>query len=276
MFVHNFARHETGKFHGNQFFLFIFQYPISVKSFLPIRSFCQLRQASNAMKHAFIILVAIAVISQPAIAVVVSDTNIHLSGSGTSYALTVFQDEGATDYTSIWFNVLSGQTLSFAGTTVDEASDWYSTSLGDQFSQATIQSSAFPVFVRATVSGYETNALTVSLFGDFYLGVNTGNRDGTWGPDGNPPRNLFGWVHLQNTGGTISMLGNAMSYQGDGIVIGTTEVIPEPSVLGLVSVSFGVIVSLAGRFRKRTKQLDNLAVTLPNTPMRPFERVGNE
>ena len=177
---------------------------------------------------------------------VVSNTNIVLSSGGgfADYALTVYQDEFATDPTTIWFDV-SGATLSFVDTNIDEGSDWYSTSLLDEFSNSSILGNSHQVFVRATTSGFESNDLTTG-FGDFYLGVNTGNSDAPW--TDLPPRNLYGWVHLQNLGGSLSMQGNAMSYQGTGIVVGTTEVIPEPSSCILVLCGLAITAS-----RRRTR-----------------------
>jgi hypothetical protein len=132
---------------------------------------------------------------------------------------------------SIFFNV-TGSILTFETKNLDEGSDWYLASFEDEFSNGNIQADLFQVFVRATTSGFESNDVNVG-FGSFYLGVNTGK-----GFDPFPPRNLYGWVQLQNTGGSLTMLGNAMSYQGTGIVIGTTQAIPEPSSLTLLLGGF--------------------------------------
>lgn len=181
-----------------------------------------------------ILSIALSIISAPYLtAAVISNTNVSLSDggfAGADYALTVFQDEAGTDPTSILFNV-TGSILTFVTSNIDEGSDWYLASFEDEFSNGNIQADLFQVFVRATTSGFESNDLNVG-FGSFYLGVNTGNMDGGFDPF--PPRNLYGWVRLQNTGGSLTMLGNAMSYQGTGVVIGTTQAIPEPSSLTLL------------------------------------------
>ena len=96
------------------------------------------------------------------------------------------------------------------------------------------------MLIRATLTGFESNVLDVG-FGEFYLGVNTGNSEAPWGDL--PPRNLYGWVHLQNIGGNISMLGNAMSYEGTGIVVGTTRAIPEPSSSALILCGIAIAFS---------------------------------
>lgn len=179
------------------------------------------------MRNQYLLLVAALIVSTGVNAAVISNTNILLYHPAmfSDYALRVFQDEAATDPTTMWFNAL-GPTISFVTMDMDEGSDWYLASLGDSFSRDSIQNSEFPTLVSG-------NPLFVG-FGDFYLGINTGN--GIWVyPD--IPRNLYGWVHLQSIGGTITMLDNAMSYQGSGIVIGTTEVIPEPSVSRMLVLS---------------------------------------
>ena len=173
-------------------------------------------------------------------AAVISDTNITLSnddlfGIGADYALTVVQDEreGADqgDSTSIWLNVL-GDTISFVTTNLDEGSDWYSVSSLEEFSNASILGDSHQVFVRALPSEFESNNLTVG-FGDFYLGVNTGNG---FVDD----RTVYGWVHLRNVEGTLSMIGNAVTYEGTGIVVGTTRVVPEPSSSALICCGLAI------------------------------------
>lgn len=197
------------------------------------------------MKGTFEILAVTALLTQSVSATVVANTNVQLNSPSiypaytSDYALTVFQDEAGGDGTTMWFNV-SGATLSFVGDNLDEASDWYLTSYGDPFTETTIQSAAFPVFARVVPTGFESHDLTVG-YGDFYLGINTGNQNGSWGGPGIPPRNVYGWVHLQNTGGTLTMLENAMSYQGTGIVIGTMQAIPEPMVSSLLVIGLVVV-----------------------------------
>ena len=176
----------------------------------------------------------VGLLAQTAGAVVVSDTNIWLGNGPPSmadYTLGVYQDEAATNDTGILINV-SGETLSFVNTTIDDGSDWYLTSFGNEFMASTIESGAFPFLVRSISTGWETHDLAVG-FGDFYLGVNTGVLVGPRPDPDFSPRELFGWVHLQNSGGTLTMLGNAMSYGEPGLVIGTTQVVPEPGIFGL-------------------------------------------
>jgi hypothetical protein len=79
--------------------------------------------------------------------------------------------------------------------------------------------------------------------GDFYLGI--------WIPVGDPlqppPLQDYGWVHLRPVNGELTMVSNAMSYLGRGIVIGTTIVVPEP---GTVAIAMIGLLGLL-KFRKR-------------------------
>jgi hypothetical protein len=194
-----------------------------------------------------VMLVAVVAIAQTADAVVVSDTNVSLSDGApiSDYALAVFK-EATTNPTTMWFDV-SGGTLSWANINLDEASDWYLTSYGDAFTQAAIQGGDFPIFVRATDTGFDSNDLDVG-FGDFYLGVNTGYGSRIGLPT---PRDVYGWVHLQNSGGTLSMLGNAVAYDEGGIIIGTTQDIPEPGATGLLVCAATVAPAATARLRRR-------------------------
>lgn len=166
---------------------------------------------------------------------VISDINVTLdNGSelGADYKFTVIQDEYG-DFTSIWFDLVAN-TLIFKNSNIDEASDWYLTEHGDEFTKENINNDQFPMFVRVNEAGlFESNNVFVGI-SDFYLGINTGTF---------APRSAFGWVHLQNDSGTLSMLGNAMTYQTDGIIIGTTSTIPEP---GLMPLLFAGVLFIGG------------------------------
>lgn len=55
----------------------------------------------------------------------------------------------------------------------------------------------------------------------------------------------YGWIEIENNGGVLTSLGSAFT-DGDGIIVGTTTVIPEPSTTLLCS-----LVSLSLLRRKR-------------------------
>ncbi len=177
--------------------------------------------------------------------VVITGTNVTL-GDGSAdfadYSLTVFQDELAIDPTSIVFNV-SGSTMTIVGSSLDEGSDWFLTSINQEFSEASITASAHPVFIKQTPI-YQDFPLDTGL-GDFYLGVNTGNSDGV----GFTPRNIYGWAILRNDSGNLSLLDSAFSYGGSGIIVGTTNTVPEPSSCVFIATGFS-----AAFIRRNRKQ----------------------
>jgi hypothetical protein len=196
------------------------------------------------MKTNTSLLCLCAALAQSASAVVVTGINIDLSDgsfAGADYALTVYQDESATDPTSIFFDV-TNSTLSIVTYNVDEASDWFLTSLTDEFSETTVGNNNFPILIQHTPS-FQTNDLNTG-FEDFYLGVNTGNDLGS----GFPPRNIYGWAKLRNIDGSLTLLENAVSYQGTGIIVGTTQVVPEPSASVLIG---GLFAAFAVMNRRR-------------------------
>jgi hypothetical protein len=157
---------------------------------------------------------------------VVVNTNFSLSLAGPNYSFRVLQDEAGTDPTDIQA-ALAGQTLTPVLWSVDEGADYYLVPNGAIFSSATIALGLFqPLLVTVHPS-------TVNVgFGDFYLGINTGQGFST---PSQPRRDVFGWVHLVNNSQTgLSMVSNAMSYGGQGIIVGTTTVVvPEPATVAL-------------------------------------------
>lgn len=187
------------------------------------------------------------IFAHPSIGAAVTGTNITIGDgafSGADYALTVYQDEAATDPTSIFFDI-SGSELTIVNYNIDEASDWFFTFENEEFSASSIQSDTHPVFIRHTPD-FETNVLDVG-FGEFFLGVNTGNTDGA----GFPPRNLYGWARLRNTAGNLTLEDNAMTYSGSGIIVGTTQVIPEPALFGLFIAGGAILTMLRLRQREQ-------------------------
>ena len=169
--------------------------------------------------------------------------NISLSESNefSDYGLTVFQDAAATDFTSVYFDY-DGNNLEIISWNIDEESDWYLVASGDEFSAQNIDGGVFTtIFTADSPRG----PIAVGS-GDFFLGVNTGL--GFDAPLFEPNRDVFGWVHLRNTGTELVLLGDAMAYDfptpgapENGIIVGAVDAIPEPSALMLFVVGFAIV-----------------------------------
>ena len=172
------------------------------------------------MKYPQLILLSM-VIAHNAGAFMAIDSNVILSGTPESYVLTVFQNFIATDWTSIWFD-RDETDLIFRTYNVDEGSDWYFCAYNDEFSGDTV--SDYTLFNQID------QRFTVG-YGDFYLGVNTGNGFIDFGV---PDRSIYGWAHLNNSPDGLELLGSAIAYDSPGIYVGTTQAIPEPSSLSLI------------------------------------------
>ena len=197
------------------------------------------------MKYPHILLLSMA-ITHNAVAFMAIDSNVILSGTPDSYALTVYQNFSATDWTSIWFD-RDEIDLIFRTYNLDEGSDWYFCAYNDEFSANTVSD--------YTLFNQMDQRFTVG-YGDFYLGVNTGNGFIDFGV---PNRNIYGWAHLNNTPDGLELLGSAISYDGQGIYVGTTQTIPEPSCLSLLML--GIPLFPVWRNRMRTRRCWVLATS---------------
>ena len=199
------------------------------------------------MKYPQLILLSLA-IAHNAGAFMAIDSNVILSGAPESYALTVFQNFIATDWTSIWFD-RDETDLIFRTYNADEGSDWYFCAYNAEFSAETVSDyTLFNQYDQRFTVGY----------GDFYLGVNTGNGFIDFGV---PDRSIYGWAHLNNSPEGLEFLGSAIAYDSPGIYVGTTQAIPEPSSLSLIL--FGIPL-----FPVLRKQMRTIGSRVPSTRCR--------
>jgi hypothetical protein len=105
---------------------------------------------------------------------------------------------------------------------------------GDLVTSATIQdASAWRAFYNNPAIGT-----------DFYIAgmTQTGLSDvgEPSAGNGNPLVTRFGWAHIGlNPAGTFTVLDSAMAYGERGIVVGTTQAIPEPSTLAMMLLGLG-------------------------------------
>lgn len=196
------------------------------------------------MRQLGVLSAAIALIVSYARAGTVIDSNftavVDPSFPGAQYWFTVYQDEARTDPTSLFVG-LNGELVTAVAWNVDEEADYYLVPNLAVFSAATISSGIFPPLFALD----QPHTINVG-FGDFYLGINTGQ--GFAG--GQPSRNVFGWVHFVNNSQTgLQMIGNAVTYGNSGIIVGTTNVIPvpEPSIMALIAAGAVLLGPIAWR-----------------------------
>lgn len=169
--------------------------------------------------------------------VVVENDNVVYNDSLNKLSFSVYKEAeiGDVNFTVANFT-LSGSELKFDGASLDEGSSWYVVQPGDVFSPQTIASGQFTPLV--TFGPLPHPAVDVGD-GDFYLGIRTYSLNV-------PGKPAFGWVHLNSDGTELAphatMVSNAMSYGSQGIIIGTTTLVPEPCGLAMVA-GLGVIVN---------------------------------
>jgi hypothetical protein len=178
-------------------------------------------------------LVFLGVSGPNAAAEVVSGTQILWQPEvqhGGNYKASVAQTPAPPGGTQVHFNYV-GNTLTSVATTLDEGIDWYLAQAGEVFFPETIAAGQFPLIVKTTSAGWQSNTVNI-LLGNLYLAASTGN-----GPfvGGLPPRNVFGWIQLNNTGTELIPIANAVAYNEPGIIIGTTSPAPEPASLALLA-----------------------------------------
>lgn len=79
------------------------------------------------------------------------------------------------------------------------------------------------------------------LKGEFYLAIysgypNYGNPEDPYFQDP-----LYGWALLNNDGKSVSLVDSALGYGADGIIVGTTVMVPEPGTLALWGLGAGLL-----------------------------------
>jgi hypothetical protein len=165
--------------------------------------------------------------------IVVND-NLLFGSSPGSFGLNLSKNVSRTGdpYTEIGF-AFDGSTIERVNTvTLDLGAEYYIVRPGDVFSDQTIANGQFPL-LHSSDSGATDNLPIHVGTDDFYIGIRTGllppfaSSTGKW--------DVFGWVHVKPENGTLTMVGNVMSYNTRGIIIGTTTVVPEPC-LGILVV----------------------------------------
>ena len=160
---------------------------------------------------------------------------------GAGYQINVLHDPTNLLYTGFALNPVSGNTFQF-NPIVDVGVRVFLTSSNAAITQASILGGAYAELTYP-------NGYVFANGVPFYLALYTGNV--TSAPsNGIYSDPLFGWAELENVGGAIELLNSAVEYNGGGIYVGTTSIIPtpEPSVLSLVALGGAAIAW--GRSRK--------------------------
>ena len=189
---------------------------------------------------------------------VVSGTHVIGTSSksdATIFDLTIVQaggpQYGYTDTTSIVLaksdNVFTQQTTITPVTwNVDEMADLYLAQAGDVLTTETIAEGRFSPLLTIDTP----YAITVDLDSDFYLGIVTGV-----GGNGNGPnRDVFGWVHLQNSAEGLTVLDSAMAYGYAGMVVGSVTAVPELSTTGQLALGLLALGAVCGARSRRSQR----------------------
>lgn len=159
------------------------------------------------------------------------DTN-HYGGGANEMRVSSHEDQ--SDDTAVYFDasqIASAGTLAISDFMTDEGSDWYLCSYGDILSIDSIESDLFDTILQH--EPYVSESVHIGIYGDFFLGFTTSEMG--------LERDVFGWVHMQNDNGELSMLQNAVVYGSEGIVIGTFQAVPEPITWVLMLCGGGVM-----------------------------------
>lgn len=178
----------------------------------------------------FVIVTCASVVAQTAFEN--SHATLGCTGTPDAFECNVEVEQNAirSDFTcALIFG--GGTTLDPISTCLDEGTFWYLVEAGDAFTIDNITSGRFPEVGHLGFPGNGTVIHNDSFdvgYGDFYLGVRTG-LDGL-------DYDVLGWLELRNTtGNTLELIRNAVGYETEGIIVGTTTLVPEPTSLFLLT-----------------------------------------
>lgn len=160
-----------------------------------------------------------------------SVTNITPTGNSGNVAITLDQTiSGDVTGTILNYSPASG-TLSFVTLNVDEGSELFLAQAGSSFTNATAASPAF-------VSLFSTSTTPIKVGTDFYLAGRTRSMtDPGFSWSQTDFYSSFGWAHVKvDAQGKLQILDSAMAFREGGIVIGTTQAIPEPGTYALMGI----------------------------------------
>lgn len=105
---------------------------------------------------------------------------------------------------------------------------------GDVFTLGSIQSGAF---TELNAYGFPNWPLE----GEFYLAIYSGYPNYSDTQDNLFKDPLYGWALLSNDGNSVSLVDSALGYGADGIIVGTTTLVPEPGTWALWGLGTGLL-----------------------------------
>jgi hypothetical protein len=200
-----------------------------------------IKQKGMPMKHIRLLVAAAALIcaSTAQAYVTQGDTTLDFVGPtpiGANYEMHV-----GTRPASIMFNYDANHQLRFVATTADAETLMVVAHAGDVITESTLLSSSVwgntwfsSAYGNHPVTG--TDFYVAGMFDEVVVGA------GQPTPPGGSSLSFrrFGWTHLvADASGTLTVADSAMAYGELGIIVGTTQAVPEPSSLALMLLGLG-------------------------------------
>ena len=176
--------------------------------------------------------------------VVVGTDHIRIEGGGGAFSIQLDQEFEASDpnsgrdVTGYGFALIlgsEGNEFISQGTALDEGVEVYLVQPGDVFSRDQILGGAFTQIRFEEIYDVTANPI---------LAVVTPSADGDLGLF----EPAYGWLELRLIGsGEVSLIDHAVAYGAEGIVVGTTQAVPEPSGAGLTLLGLALGAGLRRR-----------------------------
>ena len=200
-----------------------------------------------------------------------SSISVTFSGIGVGGSEVSYNYIPATESFGTGYKIPAS--FSFENMTADVGLDIYDVSEGSEFSSKTIALGSFNQLVAASpdegfvgfgISYYLPNLdtsyitprqpwLALKGSGTFYLGINSGQNTQPF----NFNRNIFGWAEIAYSPNGLQLIRSAVTYDQEGIVVGTQNTIPlpvpEPETYAMLTVGLGQLVFMSRR--RKTKSL---------------------
>ncbi|MES2089946.1 MAG: PEP-CTERM sorting domain-containing protein [Pseudomonadota bacterium] len=168
--------------------------------------------------------------------------NVHTVADPQSTALSLVvaidQTPGGDETGTVFNYDPALGTLQFVTMTVDEGSHLFLTHPGQVLTDQTLLSTP--------PESFRSGPVTVGQ--DFYLGGRTykfTDPEFSWQ---NPVYTVFGWAHLKaDANGQLQVIDSAMAFREGGIIVGTTQAVPEPATVSMMGLGLVSLVALRRR-----------------------------